>query len=36
MEQEARWYKGNLHMHSYWSDGRGFPEMIARWFKEHG
>jgi hypothetical protein len=31
-----RWYKGNLHMHSYWSDGRDFPEMIVRWFKAHG
>lgn len=30
------WYKGNLHMHSYWSDGHGFPEMIADWFKQEG
>jgi hypothetical protein len=30
------WYKGNLHMHSFWSDGHGFPEMIAAWFKERG
>jgi hypothetical protein len=32
----TRWYKGNLHMHSFWSDGHGFPEVIAAWFKEHG
>jgi hypothetical protein len=27
------WYKGNLHMHSYWSEGHNFPEMVADWFK---
>ncbi|MBT6625796.1 MAG: hypothetical protein HOB49_02260, partial [Gemmatimonadetes bacterium] len=27
------WYRGNLHMHSYWTDGHDFPEMIATWFK---
>src|SRR5215207_7404292 len=27
----ARWWKGNLHTHSFWSDGDNFPEMIARW-----
>ena len=34
--REARWYKGNLHTHSYWSDGDDFPEMIAAWYKDHG
>ena len=34
--QEARWWKGNLHTHSFWSDGNDFPEMIADWYKEHG
>jgi len=29
-----KWYKGNLHMHSLWSDGTDFPESIAAWFKE--
>lgn len=23
------WYKGNLHMHSYWSDGHDFPEEVT-------
>ncbi len=32
----ARWYKGNLHTHSLWSDGNDFPEVIARWYKERG
>lgn len=30
------WYKGNLHTHSYWSDGDEFPEMIMYWYKTHG
>jgi hypothetical protein len=30
------WYKGNLHMHSYWTDGHDFPEMVADWFKNEG
>jgi hypothetical protein len=28
-----QWYKGNLHTHSYWSDGDEFPEMIMDWYK---
>lgn len=31
-----RWWKGNLHTHSLWSDGDNYPEMIAAWYKEHG
>jgi hypothetical protein len=34
--EEARWYKGNLHTHTYWSDGDDFPEMVADWYKSHG
>src|SRR5690606_340921 len=30
------WYKGNLHTHSYWSDGDEFPEMIMQWYKSEG
>lgn len=33
---EPRWFKGNLHTHSLWSDGDDFPEMIADWYKRHG
>ena len=33
--QEEKWYKGNLHTHSYWSDGDEFPEMIMQWYKDH-
>src|SRR5881227_340650 len=32
----ARWYRGNLHTHSLWSDGDDYPEMIVAWYKEHG
>jgi len=32
----ARWWKGNLHTHSLWSDGDDYPEMIADWYKVHG
>jgi hypothetical protein len=33
---EARWWKGNLHTHSLWSDGDDYPEMIADWYKQNG
>ena len=28
----ATWWKGNLHTHSFWSDGDQFPEMIIDWY----
>ncbi len=31
-----RFWKGNLHTHSLWSDGDDFPEMIADWYRRHG
>lgn len=31
-----KWYKGNLHTHSLWSDGDDFPEMITDWYKRRG
>lgn len=30
----TRWYKGNLHTHSLWSDGNDFPDMITKWFAD--
>ncbi|MDB6023848.1 MAG: hypothetical protein JWM68_71 [Verrucomicrobiales bacterium] len=33
--EKARWFKGNTHTHSFWSDGDEFPEMIADWYKTH-
>jgi len=31
-----RYWKGNLHTHSLWSDGNDFPEMIALWYRQRG
>jgi len=33
---EPTWWKGNLHAHSYWSDGDDYPDMAVSWYKEHG
>ncbi|WP_242205599.1 PHP domain-containing protein [Aestuariivivens insulae] len=32
---KKQWFKGNLHTHSYWSDGDEFPEVIMQWYKSH-
>lgn len=32
----TRWYKGNIHTHTLWSDGTEFPEMVVDWYKSHG
>ena len=34
--QQKRWFKGNLHMHSQWSDGHPLPEWAVDWYKSHG
>lgn len=34
--EPVRWWKGNLHTHSLWSDGDDFPESIADWYKTNG
>jgi len=31
-----RWYKGNLHTHSYWSDGDQFPEVVVQGYRDRG
>ncbi len=36
LASEPRWFRGNLHTHSFWSDGDDFPEMIVAWYKDHG
>lgn len=35
-ESGPRWFKGNLHTHTLWSDGDDFPEMVADWYRRHG
>ena len=34
--ENQQWQKGNLHTHSFWSDGNDFPEMIIQWYKNQG
>ena len=31
-----KWFRGNLHTHSLWSDGNDFPEMITKWYQDNG
>lgn len=33
---KPQWFRGSTHMHSFWSDGDEFPEMVALWYKQHG
>lgn len=33
---DARWYKGNTHAHSLWSDGNDFAENIISWYHTNG
>src|SRR5687767_9105455 len=35
-QPKSQWFKGNLHTHSFWSDGDEYPEMIMDWYKSHG
>jgi hypothetical protein len=35
-ETPERWWKGNLHTHTLWSDGDGFPDVVAGWYRDHG
>lgn len=30
-----KWYRGNMHTHSHWSDGDDYLEMIALWYRDH-
>lgn len=31
-----RWFKGNTHTHTTESDGDSAPDVVARWYREHG
>ena len=33
---EHRWYKGNTHTHTWWSDGDSAPEVVTAWYRQHG
>lgn len=33
---QPRWWKGNTHTHTFWSDGQQYPEMVTAWYKDNG
>ncbi|MCF7958078.1 MAG: histidinol-phosphatase [Phycisphaerae bacterium] len=35
-DSASKWWKGNLHTHTFWSDGDDFPEMVVKWYKDDG
>ena len=35
-EPPLQWWKGNLHTHTFWSDGNDFPDMVADWYLNQG
>lgn len=35
-QSESRWWKGNTHTHTWWSDGDAPPELAADWYKSNG
>jgi hypothetical protein len=34
--EPGRWWKGNTHAHTLWSDGDGAPEAVALWYRDRG
>ena len=32
----SHWLRGNMHTHTFWSDGDDFPENVTKWYKENG
>ena len=35
-DESLRWFKGNTHTHTLWSDGNDFPDMVTDWYVTHG
>jgi hypothetical protein len=33
---QLRWFKGNIHTHSHWSDGNDYLESIGLWYRDKG
>jgi hypothetical protein len=29
------WQRGNIHTHTFWSDGDNFPEPVVQWYREN-
>ncbi len=36
VRETARWWQGNLHTHTLWSDGDEYPEVVLDWYRSHG
>ena len=34
--ESDKWFKGNLHTHTFWSDGDAPPEITIDWYKNNG
>ncbi len=34
-DENLKWFRGNMHTHSLWSDGDDYLESIALWYREH-
>lgn len=32
---QTRWFKGNTHTHTWWSDGDAPTEIAAKWYRDH-
>ena len=30
------WQRGNIHTHTFWSDGDNFPEPVVQWYRDNG
>ncbi|MFN5299313.1 MAG: PHP domain-containing protein [Planctomycetaceae bacterium] len=35
-ESGLKFFRGNLHTHTLWSDGDDYPEMVAQWYRDQG
>lgn len=35
-QPQLRWYKGNTHTHTLESDGDSPPDVVTKWYKDHG
>ena len=36
VSSKLKWWRGNTHTHTFWSDGQDYPEMVAKWYKKNG
>jgi hypothetical protein len=35
-QPKPRWWKGNTHTHTLWSDGNALPDLAVAWYKDRG